>query len=110
MPQRAQDWDNRAGKAANAWSDQINKDTHASEQQAKQQDPRKQFEQNVLKQAQGFWNMLQGKSSEDLALPVRYHLNRISGKCRGANIEPVCDSRSYSSDFALQDTWMGVLA
>ena len=47
-------------------------------QQEHQQDPRKQFEQNLLKQAQGFWNMLQGKGSELLlsTLALRYSATR----------------------------------
>lgn len=34
------------------------------QQRTEQDNPRKQFEQNVLRQAQGLWNMLQGKGKD----------------------------------------------
>lgn len=79
IPQRAQDWDRRGNNAADAWSAQIDRDSVGGPVRPQQQhdDPRKQFEQNVLKQAQGFWNMLQGKGNAPTSPTAHKHWTQL---------------------------------
>ena len=87
----SEDWDRRVGRAADAWDAQIRREEAAAggqgknnsggggmvrgrdavqgtqqqqQQQQAQAHPRHEFEQNLLKQAQGLWSMLQGKGGE----------------------------------------------
>ena len=86
MPSGAsKDWDRRVGRAADAWDAQIRQEEAAGgghaggggmvrgrdavqgtqqQQQQAQAHTRHEFEQNLLKQAQGLWSMLQGKGGK----------------------------------------------
>ena len=88
MPSAAlKDWDRRVDRAADAWDAQLRREeappggrsggggmvrgrdsirdtVQGTQQQQAQPHPRHEFEQNLLQQAQGLWNMLQGKGGE----------------------------------------------
>ena len=71
VPQPLHDYDARVNKAADAWDKQLRKEEERSgvirgsnAHKPRETNPRQQFEEGLLKQAQGLWAMLQGKGGE----------------------------------------------